>query len=72
MLYSGHDTAIAVMISGQLQLPAPGLHKTGLVDSQSRWKLDSQSPMPLELMGSREGSLSVVMYSLMSLPDSSG
>lgn len=36
MSYSGHDTAIAVMISEKLQLPAPGLHKTGLVKMEAR------------------------------------
>lgn len=32
---SGHGTAIAVMISGELWLPGLGLHKTGPVNSHS-------------------------------------
>lgn len=34
MLFSGHDTAIVIIIFQQLQLPTLGLHKTEQVSSQ--------------------------------------
>lgn len=43
VLVSGHDTAIANMISQQLCLPAVGLHKTGPVKYQV---MDREASVP--------------------------
>lgn len=48
MLFSGHDTAIAVN-SWQLWLPALGLHRLGLTIVSHGWQRDTWAlPLPTE------------------------